>query len=76
LQALATRTGAVDRLITLSVNSAPSPEALEPGPKLFRTGSSESGLLIPGSAHAQAIFDGEQGGRALQAILTQVGAGT
>ncbi|MGB3099299.1 MAG: hypothetical protein WBB30_08415 [Solirubrobacterales bacterium] len=91
LQALA-GPGAVDQLITLSVNSTSSPEDLGPQPKLFIASEEESvaglstqlaqtslgedneALLLPGSAHAQAIFDGPQGDRALRAILDQIGA--
>lgn len=90
LQALAMRPGAVDQLVTLSVNSAPSGQDLGPEPKLFIASEGEPGaalsaelaqsssgadnqaLLLAGSAHAQAIFDGEQGDRALQAILKRL----
>ena len=39
-------------------------------------GEDNEALLLPGSAHAQAIFDGAQGDRALRAILDQLVAGT
>lgn len=36
------------------------------------SGADNQALLLAGSAHAQAIFDGEQGDRALQAILKRL----
>lgn len=89
LQALAMEPGAVNQLITLSVNS--TADDLGDEPKLFIAseaepvadlstelaassgGSSNEALILPGSAHAQAIFDGDQADPAMKAILDRLG---
>ncbi len=88
LQALAMDPGAVDQLITLSVNS--TADDLGDEPKLFiaseaepvadlstelaasSEGSGNEALILPGSAHAQAIFDGDQADRAISAIFDRL----
>jgi pimeloyl-ACP methyl ester carboxylesterase len=91
LQALARRPAIADQLITLSVNSTiaglgPQPklfiasedepvagasaELAEAGP-----GDRNEALLLPGTAHAQAIFDSDQGDRALRAIRERLDRG-
>lgn len=91
LQALARRPAIADQLITLSVNSrlsglGPQPKlfiASEDEPvadvsvELAETapGDENRVLLLPGSAHAQAIFDTDQADRALRAIREQLDRG-
>jgi pimeloyl-ACP methyl ester carboxylesterase len=91
LDAVADDPDAFDQLITLSVNSTTgglgsAPKLFiasedEPGVG-FSTelaasadGSRNEALLLPGSAHAQAIFDGDQAGPAMEAILERVQPG-
>ena len=88
LQALSSMPAAADQLITLSVNSTaadlgPAPKlfiasAEEPlahlSEELAETaeGTDNEALILPGSAHAQNIFDTDQGPPALEAIVTRL----
>lgn len=91
LQALSMMPQAVDQLITLSVNSTVDGLGSEPklfiasedesvadlSTELAESadGSDNEALILPGSAHAQAIFEGEQGERAMNAILERLKGG-
>ncbi|HKJ35441.1 MAG TPA: alpha/beta hydrolase [Solirubrobacterales bacterium] len=88
LVALNRRPALTDQLITLSLNSTvpglgPQPKLLIASEDEAVAGESvalaetapgdgNEALLLPGSAHAQAIFDTDQGERALRAIRDQV----
>jgi hypothetical protein len=91
LEALSTEPDAVDQLITLSVNSTREGLGSEPklfiasedesvadlSTELAENaeGPDNQALILPGGAHAQAIFDGEQAESAVGAILEQLGGG-
>ena len=91
LEALSMDPDAVDQLITLSVNSTQEGLGDEPklfiasedesvadlSTELAKNaeGSDNEVLILPGSAHAQAIFDGNQAESAISAILEQLGGG-
>ena len=90
LQALSMMPDAFDQLITLSVNSTAEGLGSEPKLFIASEdeplanlsteladgaeGSDNEALLLSGSAHAQAIFDGDQSDRALSAILDRLAA--
>jgi pimeloyl-ACP methyl ester carboxylesterase len=91
LRALSAEPEAVDQLITLSVNSTAeglgeepklfiasedeSVAALSAELAASADGSENEALLLAGSAHAQAIFDGFEGATALEAILERLASG-
>ena len=92
LEALSMEPDAVDQLITFSVNSTREGLGSEPklfiasedepvadlSTELAEDaeGPDNQALILPGGAHAQAIFDGDQAESAIGAILEQLGGGT